>query len=56
MIASFAQKDTIIMAISKSKFENRDHKNNGGLKRIIIQPAKKTIRPIKKNIKFKRNL
>ena len=31
--------------------KNRETKNNGGLKKIIIQPAKKTIRPIKKNIK-----
>ena len=35
----------------KASLKNRDHKNNGGLKRIVIQPAKKTIRPIKKNIK-----
>ena len=34
-----------------ASLKNRETKNNGGLKKIIIQPAKKTIRPIKKNIK-----
>ena len=36
----------------KSSLENRNHKNNGGLKKIIIKPAKSNpVRIIKKNIK-----
>ena len=36
----------------KSSLENRNHKNNGGLKKIIIKPSKSNpVRIIKKNIK-----
>ena len=36
----------------KSSLENKNHKNNGGLKKIIIKPAKSNpVRIIKKNIK-----
>ena len=36
----------------KSSLENRNHKNNGGLKKIIIKPAKSnSVRIIKKNTK-----
>jgi len=36
----------------KASLKNRDYKNNGGLKQIVIKPAKNSsVRVIKKNIK-----